>query len=217
MNTLADLRTLESGAFRDLPRQDYPDPIIAGQCGGKDAKQLSATTVSSSSPLGYWPQGARRYMDQGGPDPAIAQLSVAEYPTEGSAAAAMSAPDEQRFGDCIFRAVEQYDRGQGVDPADNEFRQSNGNSPRSDIRTSSTTSDVNGVPVRTLQAGFSDEILGGTDNSHDIVETIGRSGRVVITLYYVTNSQQGDPNGARATAQQLASEALQRVSAASDQ
>lgn len=216
MNTLADLSTLEPGAFRDLPRRDYADPVIVEQCGDTDAKQQSATAVATSSALGYWPSGAREYMDQGGPDPAIARLGVAAYPTAESATAAVTAPDERGFGDCVFGAIERYDRSQGVDAAENEFRRANGASPRSDIETGSTTSDVDGATLRTLQARFSDEILGGTDNSHDIVETIGRSGRFVVTLYYVTNSQQGDASGARAAAERLAAEALNRARRASE-
>lgn len=214
---LADPRSLDAGGFRDLPRDDYADPVIVRACGDADAKQPSATTVATSSVLGYWPSETRQYMDQGGPDPGIAQLSVAVYPTPEAAAAAVRGPDETAFGDCIFRGIEQYDRSKGVDPAENEFRAASAGDPRADIETGGRTSDVNGAPIRTLQAQFSDEIIGGTDNSHDVVEAIGRSGRVVVTLYYMTGSQQGDASGARATAEQLAAEARKRADAASEQ
>ncbi len=213
--SLADIRTLDAGAWRDLQRLDYADPVITRQCGHKDTKRQSATTVASSPVLGYWPSDTRNYMDQGGPDPAVAQLTVAVYPNAGAAAAAAKETSEGAFGDCILSAIERYDRSNGVNPAENEFRQANGRKPRSDIKTESTKSDANGQPVRIRQARFSDEILGGTDNSHDIVETIGQSGRVVVTLYYVTNSQQGDPSGTRAIAKQLTARALKRVGARS--
>lgn len=210
---LADIDQLDPGGWHDLQRRDYPDPIIATQCGVRDVQRDSASTVASSPVAGYWPPVSRQYIGQAPPS-RIAQLTVATYPNDDAASAAARAPGDAAFGDCIFRAVEQYDRSTGIDPAENEFRRDDGRNPRSDIITSSTNSDANGELMRILQAQFSDEVLGGTDNSHDVIETIGQSGRVVVTLFLVTSSQQGDPSGTRAIAEQMTARAMKRVDAA---
>jgi hypothetical protein len=210
---LADIDQLDPGGWQELQRRDYPDPIIVTQCGDHGVQRDSASTVASSPVAGYWPAESREYIGQG-PPPGVAQLTVATYPTDDAASAAAQAPDDAAFGDCIFSAVEQYDRSRDIDPAENEFRRDDGRNPRSDINTSSTNSDANGERVRILQAQFSDEILGGTDNSHDIIETIGQSGRVVVTLFLVTSSQSGDSSGTRAIAEQLTARAMKRVDAA---
>ena len=38
--SLADIRTLDAGAWRDLRRLDYADPVITRQCGHKDTNRV---------------------------------------------------------------------------------------------------------------------------------------------------------------------------------
>src|SRR3954454_2330510 len=48
-------------------------------------------------------------------------------------------------------------------------------------------------PIELIQARYPEEMLGGYDNYHDVADARGRAGGAVVTSYFATNSQQGDP------------------------
>ena len=145
---------------------------------------------------------------EGGPDPGYARVTVSAYADEASAESTVRSPQETGFASCVIAAVKKWFPAAGYDLPK---RDSYAPLKSSSIRTDSQTITGNGHALRLISGQFDEELLGGSDNTHTIAEVTGRSGPVVVTAYYATNSQGGDPLRTNALAQRLAVATLDRV------
>lgn len=188
------------------------DPIIVNRCGDPRARGRmpdDGLVAASSSPVLTYNPGSRPATWPGSGE---AQVTVAVYGDDASAQAAVDAPNEPTLTDCVIDAIRQWYR---LQPYDEKSATAETGVPLSDesIETGTVTTQHGDTKLRTLTGRFPEEVMGGFDNYHDLAETIGHSGPVVVTAFVVSNSQQGDPEATQALAQRLAAAALDRATA----
>lgn len=206
----AKLQQVGPGAWRPpqpVGGHRYPlaaDRAIVQHCGHSVATKGSALANALSPLRAYWPV----QYPENGPDPGYGQVTVTAYADEVSAESAVRSPRESGFASCVIAAIKEWFPAAGYDLSQ---RESYLPLKSSSIRTAQKTITDNGASLRLISGQFDEELLGGSDNTHDIAEVRGRSGPVVVTAYYATNSQGGDPARTKAVAERQAVAALDRV------
>lgn len=109
------------------------------------------------------------------------------------------------FGESLVAAVNAYlDNDPDADTV-----------PRSTVDSFDTKSAPFAAGNEALLTGslFSEEVLGGFDNSHTTVLFVGRSGPVVVTALAASNAQNPDPDNPSSLARRLGVSALARATA----
>lgn len=169
----------------------------------------SRTDVVSVSPvLVYRPN---EFYAQNGLGFGVVRITVARHQHSGSARAAAADPAASALKQCVVDAI-RADWFPHQKFSEQESTRETGVPLASDSIEARSSADTDRhTRTRTVTLILPEEMIGGYDNYHDVVETIGRSGPLVASALVVTNSQSGDPHAAEKLGRKLTAAALRRA------